>query len=169
MTEQKQVISNVQVFPNGMVAVFDQHGQQMAQYQGKWVDMKSDIYANYNGYIEGEPEADRKERQRSKMDKVNKQEETFTLPRNHPLAGTEARVQTWGELGEELKSKLEKQLSSGDPKEASQAHDLLVLLHIIAGKQDEPAENHVVLTASGEKKNRIADLRKQLAAEEAAA
>lgn len=33
--ETKRIITNVYVFPNGMVMVFDQHGKQMPDYQGR--------------------------------------------------------------------------------------------------------------------------------------
>lgn len=92
----------------------------------------------------------------------------YNLPREHPMSGTEVKQQTWSEVAEELKSRLEKQMASGDPATAKNAHDLYVLLHLALGLHDEVAKDHVILTASGEKKQTIAELEKKLAEARAA-
>jgi hypothetical protein len=44
MTDRsKPVITHVMRFANGMVAVFDQHGQQMPEYQGTWDERRDSI------------------------------------------------------------------------------------------------------------------------------
>ena len=43
MSEEKLRIENVYCFPNGMVAVTDQFGQQMPKYQGRYDDVWSRI------------------------------------------------------------------------------------------------------------------------------
>lgn len=37
------MIRHIYVFTNGMVAVLDEHGQQMPEYQGKWGEMREKI------------------------------------------------------------------------------------------------------------------------------
>lgn len=39
-------ITTVLVFANGMVAVCDEHGKQMPEYQGRWIDKQSAILRN---------------------------------------------------------------------------------------------------------------------------
>lgn len=46
-------ITNVYVFGNGMVMAFDQHGQQMPEYQGPDTEVRAKIMAVYNGPIVG--------------------------------------------------------------------------------------------------------------------
>jgi hypothetical protein len=41
----EKIITNVYVFTNGMVMVFDQHGQQMPEYQGDAEEMMPKIRA----------------------------------------------------------------------------------------------------------------------------
>lgn len=36
-------ITSIRVFSNGMVMVFDEHGQQMPEYQGAWNDVAEKI------------------------------------------------------------------------------------------------------------------------------
>jgi hypothetical protein len=48
MTDDR-VITQVYVFGNGMVMVFDQHGKQMPDYQGVVADVMSKITAVYDG------------------------------------------------------------------------------------------------------------------------
>jgi hypothetical protein len=45
-------ITNVYKFANGMVIVFDQHGQQMPEYQGRYEDVIDKIRAAYDGPID---------------------------------------------------------------------------------------------------------------------
>jgi hypothetical protein len=45
------VITNVYRFSNGMVMVFDQHGQQMPEFQGQFQEMIDKIRAVYDGPI----------------------------------------------------------------------------------------------------------------------
>ena len=42
-------ITNVYLWQNGMVMVFDQFGEQMAEYQGPVEEVKDKIKAVYNG------------------------------------------------------------------------------------------------------------------------
>lgn len=37
------MIANVFVFANGMVAVTDEHGQQIPEYQGRWMEKREAI------------------------------------------------------------------------------------------------------------------------------
>lgn len=48
---EEKVITNVYTFPNGQCMVFDQHGQQMPEYQGRTEDMMEKIHSVYNGPI----------------------------------------------------------------------------------------------------------------------
>ena len=51
--EQQLKITNVYVFQNGMVVVFDQNGQQMGDYQGYMSDVLPKIMeTGYTGPIE---------------------------------------------------------------------------------------------------------------------
>lgn len=45
MTDDQQTITSVYHFTNGMVAVFDQHGQQMPEFQGEADDVIPKIRA----------------------------------------------------------------------------------------------------------------------------
>lgn len=38
-------------FPNGMVMVFDQHGEQMPDYQGVWTEMREKISRDKPPYV----------------------------------------------------------------------------------------------------------------------
>ena len=49
---QKPVIASIYVFPNGMVAVCDQFGQQMPGYQGEWSEKKADILRDKPAHVE---------------------------------------------------------------------------------------------------------------------
>jgi hypothetical protein len=44
-------ITHVYTFPNGMCMVFDQHGKQMPDYQGRTEEMLPKIRENFNGKI----------------------------------------------------------------------------------------------------------------------
>ena len=44
-------ITSVYAFGNGMCMVFDQHGQQMPEYQGRTEEMRERIRAVYDGPI----------------------------------------------------------------------------------------------------------------------
>lgn len=44
-------ITNVYHFTNGMVMVFDQHGQQMPEFQGKYEEVIEKIRENFTGEI----------------------------------------------------------------------------------------------------------------------
>jgi hypothetical protein len=44
-------IANVYAFGNGMCMVFDQHGHQMPDYQGRTEEMREKIRAVYDGPI----------------------------------------------------------------------------------------------------------------------
>jgi hypothetical protein len=46
------MIKSVYKFPNGMVAVFDENGKQIPEYQGKWKDLEEKINENANDKTE---------------------------------------------------------------------------------------------------------------------
>ena len=43
MSRDRAKIATVLVFANGMVAVCNEHGEQMPEYQGRWDDMREMI------------------------------------------------------------------------------------------------------------------------------
>ena len=45
------VIASIFVFPNGMVAVCDQFGQQMPAYQGAWAEKRADILRDKPAHV----------------------------------------------------------------------------------------------------------------------
>lgn len=51
------MIATVIVFPNGLVAVCDEHGQQIPAYQGRWTEMREAILRDKPAHviIEGAP------------------------------------------------------------------------------------------------------------------
>ena len=54
-TKGGKMIKTVFVFPNGMVAVCDENGQQIPEYQGKWVEKKNMIIADSTNQTEFNP------------------------------------------------------------------------------------------------------------------
>jgi hypothetical protein len=49
----EKVIKNVYVFGNGMVMTFDQYGQQMPKYQGRYEEVIGSIREVFDGPIVG--------------------------------------------------------------------------------------------------------------------